>query len=337
MAINYIQSLLNYGEQLMKRCSLQVFFLLFAGLVILLLGGCARDEDRGSSAAAGKGLPQVVTTTTMVSDLVGIIGGEDIRLVPLMGAGVDPHLFKMPARSATDLKRADAVVYSGLELEGRIDETFEKMAARGVTVRAVADVVPEDALILPEGAGVHPDPHIWGDVSLWAKAVPLVVDTLSELVPEKAGIFRARGDAYIVELEKLHRWAGERLAEIPEGRRVLVTSHDAFNYFGRAYSVEVVALQGVSTVDEASLAGVTKLVDMVKERGVKAVFVETSVSDGPLRRVAKETGAAVGGVLFSDSMGTPGDIEEAGGESYDLGTYVGMVKHNVNAIVGGLR
>lgn len=285
----------------------------------------------------GDALPKVVVTTTMVSDLVGRVGGDAIELVSLMEPGVDPHLFKLPARSVAELKSADVVVYSGLHLEGRMTELFEEMKANGVATLAVAESLDPAKRIAGEDSGGHADPHVWGDVAYWSGAIDHVVELLSEVVPAGADGFRERGAAYRAELEALDAWVTTRLAEVPRERRVLVTSHDAFSYYGRAYDLDVIGLQGISTVDQASLAGMTQMVDLVKERGVKAIFVETSVNDAPIKRVAEDAGVAIGGTLYSDSAGVLGEVESAGGESYDVGTYVGMIKSNTNKIVDALK
>ncbi|MDG2126238.1 MAG: zinc ABC transporter substrate-binding protein [Verrucomicrobiales bacterium] len=307
-------------------------------VVVALTGGllgCGRMEPSEADGAGSK--PKVVVTTTMVSDLVKRVGGDSIELVTLMGPGVDPHSYKLPARSVAELKGADAVIYSGLHLEGRMAELFEDMRANGVPTLGVAETLAEEKLIGGEDAGGHADPHVWGDAKYWAGAIDGVVALLSEVVVGQAASFVERGEVYRLELEALDSWVGMRLAEVPSGRRVLVTSHDAFSYYGRAYGLEVVGLQGISTVDQASLAGMTKLVDLVKERGVRAIFVETSVNDAPIQRVAEDAGVRIGGTLFSDSAGVAGEMETAGGETYDVGTYTGMIKHNTNAIVEALK
>jgi len=170
-------------------------------------------------------------------------------------------------------------------------------------------------------------------VTLWRDCVDVVVQGLSEYAPERAEGFRKRGDAYKEKLRELHKWALEKSAELPKEKRILVTSHDAYNYFGNAYGFQVVGLQGISTVDEISLAAMTKMVDFIKEKEIKAIFVESSVSPDAIKRISEDAGVVVGGELFSDAMGTPGEIENG----YDLGTYEGMVRHNLETIVGALK
>lgn len=275
----------------------------------------------------------VVATTGMVADLVRGVGGERVEVHQLMGPGVDPHQYRPTAGDASRLKNADAVFYNGLNLEARMGELFGKLSMRGGQVHAVADSVPRERLIAAEGAeGLH-DPHVWFDAALWAEAVPAVVDGLSKADPAGKDGYEKNGAALRARLVELDAWLRARADGLPADRRVLVTSHDAFGYFGRAYGFKVVGLQGMSTASEASLADVSALADFLRQRGAKAVFLETSVNPGALRRVADSAGAKVGGELFSDAMGEPGDVR--GG--FDTGTYDGMLRHNMATVVEALK
>jgi manganese/zinc/iron transport system substrate-binding protein len=204
---------------------------------------------------------------------------------------------------------------------------------------AVADGIPADRLLAPqEGFEGTKDPHVWGDPELWLHTIDPVVEALSKADPAGAEEYRKRGAAYHQELGKLVAWAKGRIGEIPADKRVLVTSHDAFFYFGRAFGFEVKGLQGVSTVTEAGIKDRAELVAFIKGRGIRTLFAESSVNSKGIAAVAEEAGAKISDkTLFSDAMGTPGDLESAGGETYDMGTYVGMVKHNINSIVEGLK
>ncbi len=294
---------------------------------VALVGGIAL-------AGAAERPVRVVATTGMVGDLVARVGGEHVQVTTLMGPGVDPHLFKATASDVLKLQRADVIVYNGLMLEGKMGDLFVRMARAGKQVHAVADGLPKELLIGGDGdGGGHPDPHVWFDVSLWARGVDGVAGVLGKAAPAHADVFRQNAERVRGELAALHAWATAKAAEVPEGQRVLVTSHDAYSYFGRAYGFEVVGLQGLSTVSEAALADVAKLVDFIKARGLKAIFVETSVSPAALQRIAKDARVSIGGELFSDAMGMPGQMENG----YDLGTYEGMVKHNLNTIVEALK
>lgn len=280
---------------------------------------------------------QVATTTTMVTDLVKQIGGDRIEIAGLMGPGVDPHLYKPAVADGLKLRNAAAIFYSGLMLEGRMSDLFARMGRGGKKVYPVTESIPEKSLLEPEEFEGHWDPHVWGDPVLWSKCVNTVVEGLSAADPAGKSGYAKRGADYKKQLAELHEWAKKRIAEIPESRRVLITSHDAFNYFGRAYGLEVIGVQGVSTVNQAGLADIAKTVDFIKGRGVKAIFIESSVSPAVIERISKDAGVKIGGELFSDACGAPGQMESGGGERYDVGTYIGMIKHNVNTVVEALK
>lgn len=292
--------------------------------------GCTESEKSDSNKD-----PEVVATSTMVANMVRIIAQNDLPVTALMAPGVDPHSYEPPARVYSDLRHADVIVYNGLHLEGKLTESFEKQGDKAI---ALTDHLPAERLISPEAIDEeYGDPHIWGDASLWALAIPAVVAKLAALKPDKKAEFEARGAAYQKEIEALHQWALGRVKEIPEANRVLITSHDAFNYFGKAYGIQVIGVQGISTVDEPSGADVLNTIDMIKEKGVKAIFPESSVSPAVIDRISKDSGAKKGATLFSDSTGKAGEMESAHGETYDLGTYIGMMKHNINSIVDALK
>lgn len=283
---------------------------------------------------------RAVATTSMIADMVREVAGEDATVYGMMGPGVDPHLYKATARDLRMLRRADVIFYNGLHLEGRLSEILGRMRGRGAPVYAVAEAVPEDRLLTPggnTGAADAFDPHIWFDPELWALAVEPVVEGLSRADPAHAEAYRRRGDALQERYRGLAEWGRERVAVLPESRRILVTSHDAYNYFGRAFGFQVVGVQGISTVSEAGLADVTAMVDFIRENQIKAVFVESSVSPTAIERISEDSGAVVGGEIYSDAMGVPGEMRSANGERYDVGTYPGMFKHNVNTIVESLR
>lgn len=276
---------------------------------------------------------KVTATVTMVSDLVRQVGGDKVEVQGLMGPGVDPHLYKATTADLAKLRNADVVFYCGLYLEGKMQDILSSMRSSKKSVHAVTDSIPKDRLIDSTDGSNHPDPHIWFDVELWSNCVDTVVKGLSQCSPENKDHFVKRGDAYKEQLKGLHAWAKKRAAELSAEQRILATSHDAFNYFGRAYGFKVVGLQGISTVTEASLSDVVKMVEYIKQNKVKAVFVESSVPHKTLERVSQDAGVKIGGELFSDATGTPGQVENG----YDLGTYEGMIKHNLNTIVEALR
>lgn len=304
------------------------------GLALLAVVGCRPAAEKEARAR-----PLVVTTVTMVTDLVKEIGGERVDVEGLMGAGVDPHSYIPSLPDSAKLESADAVFYCGLHLEGKMQVSLERMAEGSPHVHAVTDGVSEDRLLAPEEEFEgHHDPHIWGDPSVWVETIPVVVEGLTAIDPEGEAYYEERGKVYAERLKELHEWARNRVAEVPKEKRVLVTSHDAFFYFGRAYEFEVRGLQGLSTVSEIGLRDRKDLVAFIKERGIRTIFPESSVNPKAIEAVAKQAGVTASKEeLFSDAMGEVGEVATRHGETYDKGTYIGMVKHNVNSIVDGLK
>ena len=274
----------------------------------------------------------IVATTGMVADIARHVAGDRATVVNIMGEGVDPHVYKPVASDVRRIMGADVVFYNGLKLEGRMGDIFERAAARGRFVRPVAAMVDENFLLEPTDQPGHPDPHVWMDVKAWMAATEAVAIALCQADSEGCESYRSNAAAYIAELAQLDEYVRSVIASIPSGQRVLVTAHDAFNYFGRAYGLEVMGIQGISTESEAGLADVTRLVDVLDERKIPAVFVESSVSDKYVRALIEGAAAqghqvVVGGELFSDAMGTP--------ESYE-GTYIGMIDHNASSVAKAL-
>jgi manganese/zinc/iron transport system substrate-binding protein len=302
-------------------------------LAAACLGAVAEAAQLKSAAATTAAPIKVVATTTMVADLVRQIGGERIEVDGLMGPGVDPHLYKANAQDVVRLQRADVVFYNGLILEGKMGDLLTRIARAKGGVYALSESLPEELLLSPAEFAGHHDPHVWLDVSLWARCVDTVEEGLTTKDPAGAAYYADRAAAVRTSLAELHAWALAKAAELPREKRILITSHDAFNYFGRAYGFEVVGLQGISTVTEAGLADMARMVDLIRARAARAIFVESSVPPQAIQRIAADAGVRVGGELFSDAMGTPGEIEHG----YDLGTYNGMIRHNLNTIVEALR
>lgn len=306
---------------------------LMAGGLALGLVACRDAGAGGSTPADSTGKIRVTATTTMVTDLVKQVGGDRVEAQGLMGAGVDPHLYKASASDVTKLQGADVIFYNGIFLEGKLQDIFEKMSKGGKRVLAVTESIPQEKLLHPSDGTGHADPHVWFDVVLWAQCVDVVVKGLSETRPADQEYFTQRGDAAKKAMADLHQWALKRAGELPKEKRILITSHDAFGYFGRAYGFQVVALQGISTVVEAGGADMAKLVDFIKQNKVPAIFIESSVPPATLKRISEDAGVKIGGELFSDAMGTPGQMENG----YDLGTYEGMIKHNLDTVVNALK
>lgn len=276
---------------------------------------------------------QVTCTIAQVADMVKNIGGDAVEVTTLMGEGVDPHLYKASQGDIAILSNADIIFYNGLMLEGRMGDIFVKMARMGKPTIAVAEGVEQSRLKEPPEFDGHYDPHIWMDPSLWAETVPFVARELVKIKPEQEALFQKNADVYVETLMKLHEENKTLLASIPKEQRVLITAHDAFGYFGEVYDVDVMGLQGISTASEFGLQDLQNLIDVIVERKVKAVFVETSVPARSIEALvegckAKGHTIIIGGELYSDAMGAPGTNE---------GTYIGMLKHNVDTIVNSLR
>lgn len=281
---------------------------------------------------AQDGRLQVVATTGMIADAARTIGGDLVAVEALMGPGVDPHLFKASERDVRRLAGADLILYHGLYLEGAMADILGKMSRQRPAL-AVGETVPEEELLSYAQFGKEYDPHIWFDVALWARVLEPIADALAQQLPEHREELLARAHAYRDELVALDRQVAERIAEIPPQRRVLVTAHDAFGYFGRRYDIEVVGIQGISTVAEAGLEDMERTTDLVVERAIPAVFIESSISPRTveaLQGACRERGheVKIGGQLYSDAMG-PADSP--------AGTYPGMVRSNVDTIVEALR
>jgi manganese/zinc/iron transport system substrate-binding protein len=300
-------------------------------LLAALVAGCSQGSKSGSSAPGGR--IRVTTTVTMVSDLVKQVGGDRVEVQGLMGPGVDPHLYKAAASDVSKLQGADVIFFSGLLLEGKMQDVFAKMARTKKHVYPVTESIAQDKLLEPPEFAGHFDPHVWFEVPMWAMCVDTVVKGLSEFDPKSKELFEKRGQETRARLAELHQWALKKAGELPPEKRILVTSHDAYNYFGRAYGFKVVGLQGISTVEEANVAARAKLTEFIKRNQVKAIFVESSVPPAAIKRISEDAGVKIGGELFSDAMGTPGQIENG----YDLGTYDGMIKHNLTTIVEALK
>jgi manganese/zinc/iron transport system substrate-binding protein len=299
-----------------------------AALVLVLAAGCGG----GGEARASEGELQVTTTTTMVTDLVREVGGSKVEVTGLMGPGVDPHLYRASQRDVLALSEADAVFYNGLFLEGQMVEIMEKVDRQKPAV-AVTEDIPREELLASEDYDDQYDPHVWFNVGMWRTSVGPVVETLSELDPENAGYYERRGAAYERELAELDREVEREISSIPEDRRVLVTAHDAFRYFGREYGMEVRGLQGISTEAEAGTGDVSGLADYLAEEEIPAIFVESSVSPRSIRATQAATEARgweveVGGELYADAMDEPGTR---------AGSYTGMIRENVDTITEALK
>lgn len=305
--------------------------LTFLCTLMLMLSGCtpATGPSAPPTSTPVSGRPlKVVCTTGMLGDVAQRLSGDHGTVTALMGPGVDPHLYKATASDVSALQSADVVFYNGLHLEGKMVEIFHSLQSSGRRVVGAADGIDNGRLRFIKEGDHYPDPHIWFDVALWSEVVDPMAKSLADADPSHAADYAARADKLRKDLGSLHGWCHSQLKQVPKERRILVTSHDAFGYFGRAYDVEVVALQGISTVTEASTSDVTNLVDYLTKRKIPAIFVESSVPKATMERVASDASVTIGGELFSDAMGAAGTVE---------GTYDGMIRHNVNLVVKALK
>ncbi len=305
--------------------------LVAVAVLSLLASGCGPAEESFARPDVSNREIRVVATIGMISDIVENVAGDRVDVTGLMGPGIDPHVYKASEGDVIRLAGADLVFYNGLHLEAKMADVFARMRGRVITA-AVGEAVPRERRLSPPAFAGAYDPHVWFDVSLWMRAVERVRDTLVELDPAHAARYRDNARAYLAELAALDAYVREQAARVPRDQRVLITAHDAFNYFGRAYGFDVRGLQGISTATEAGAGDVQDLAEFIAEREIRAIFVESSVSPRMIQAVQEAVRArgfdvAIGGQLFSDAMGDPGTPE---------GTYVGMVRHNVDTIVAGL-
>ena len=308
---------------------------LFGLLMFLIVGGCQKDraEEITNAKPATDNKLNVVATIGMITDIVNNVGGDRIDVTGIIGEGVDPHLYKPTARDTKRLLDADIIFYNGLHLEVRITGTvFDRMKDKTKAV-AVTDGIDRSRLrVASEFIGGY-DPHVWHDASLWMKATERVRDTLSHTDPKNSDYYHSNAKSYLTELQTLHEDMQKLAAQIPAKRKVLVTTHDAFGYLGKAYGFEVRGLLGINTEDEAGIADVRDLAAFIIEHRIPTMFVETSSPSRGIMSVqaavrANGYNVKIGGGLFSDAMGTPGTPE---------GTYVGMMRHNIDTIVNSLQ
>jgi len=299
-------------------------------LLTALLAGCGGDPVAPDPTQTQ--VLTIVTTTGMITDPASRIAGEHATVTGLMGSGIDPHLYKPTRTDIAKLMDADIVLYSGLLLEGRMTDAFVRIATSGITVRAVTELIDEDSLLAPPEFAGHHDPHLWMDPIAWSLAVDVIAQTLIDNDPTHADEYRANADEYKSQIADLHTYAERVLSTVPESQRILITAHDAFNYFGRRYNYQVVGIQGISTESEAGVRDIERLVDLLVDNKIKAVFIETTVSERNINALiagarARNHEVIIGGALFSDAMGQADTYE---------GTYIGMIDHNITIIARAL-
>jgi manganese/zinc/iron transport system substrate-binding protein len=308
----------------MNKYSIFLFFCVIAGLFASFWWFSINEEIRTDEKL------HVVTTTGIIADAVQEIGGDKVQVQALMGPGVDPHLYHARESDIQRLASADIIFYSGLHLEGKMGILFERMSKQLPTY-AVTEVIQPEQLRSSGFAGLY-DPHVWFNVQLWSQVIAGIRDRLIEHDPKNAEVYKKRGEAYLKTLQELNAYIKHRASELPKSRRVLITAHDAFNYFGDAYGFEVVGLQGISTDSDVGTADVTRLVDLIVERAVPVVFTEASIPSRNIEAVQRAAQArgqkvAIGPELYSDTLGEHGTMAE---------TYSGMVRSNIDMIIEAL-
>ncbi len=312
----------------MKRLKKYMLFLLLAPLIVF----CSSCTESAGSARKDSSRITVVATTAIVADLIRSIAGDRAEVSSLMGTGVDPHLYKASAGDVDRLASADMIFYNGLHLEGKITDVLAEMKKNGLFTVAVAEEIDKSLLLSPKEYEGYYDPHVWFDISLWRKAAQAVTKALCEYDSHNTLVYKNNSKSYIKKLDALQEYVQKKIALLPPEKRVLITAHDAFNYFGKGYGFEVIGLQGISTDSEASVSDIKNLSELIAHRKIPAVFVETSISPRYMKALvasvkAKGFEVDLGGTLFSDSMGPSGT---------DEGTYLGMFRKNVDTIVKSL-
>lgn len=296
-------------------------------LCLLLVAGCGAEPTGATPAAiSNTGRLRILATTGMIADAARQVGGSDVDVIALMGAGVDPHLYQPTAGDQGKLKAAQLILYNGLHLEGKMADLFESLAQQKHVVAVSREIPIESLLSWNDSAGMH-DPHIWFDIKLWQTAVQTIARACCHADPEHAAAYEQRSSSYLAELDRLDQECRDLAGRLPKEQRVLITSHDAFHYFGRAYGFEVVGIQGISTDSEAGLRAITDAVDLIRSRRIRAIFPETSVPRAAIERVAADRHAELAAELYSDSLGPPDSPS---------GTYVGMIRLNMQNIVSAL-
>lgn len=300
--------------------------------IALLISGCGTPDRADRGPVSPENPLQVVATTSMIADLVRQVGGDVVHVDGLMGPGVDPHLYQASEGDVSAMTGADLILFNGLHLEGKMVDIFEQMQARGLNVHAITEGIEPDQLLSSELFTGSFDPHIWFDPVLWQRAALTVGDILAATDSVHADAYRSRASVYADSLSGLFEQARQDLSVIPPTNRVLITSHDAFGYFGRAFDLEVRGLQGISTALEAGTSDVRDLAEFVAENRIPALFVESSISPRGIQAVreavlARGFDVRIGGTLYGDALGSPGSPED---------TYMGMFRSNVETIASGL-
>lgn len=317
---------------------ISVHKLILTILSLFILTGCQNSPQTRDDEEDTPRQLSIVTTTTHITDLVRQLTGEVCEILPMMGPGVDPHLYQPSARDLQSLRTADLIVFHGLQLEGKLASAFESTGLNSEKIYSISSQIDE-ALFLPaeEKKGKYFDPHLWFDPEIWTDCMNGLANKLVSIIPAKKGYIEQRAKELADEYARIHEFGVRKIAQIPSKQRILVTSHDAFRYFGKSFEMEVVALQGISTAAEAGLADRSNLVDYLKVHKVPCIFIESSVNPKALREIAKEASVQLGEPLFSDALGpTDAFIQLPNGTNRSLATWSGMMTYNIHAIYNGL-
>ncbi len=306
-------------------------WIIFALFLLVGITGC--NTTSASAGDIADRQVNVIATTGMIADVARNVGGERVQVIQMMGAGVDPHLYKASEGDVLRLQNADVIFYNGLHLEARMGDILEKLNEYGKTTVAVGETIPPDRLLTPAAFQGFHDPHVWMDVKLWRYTVDAVRDGLIQVDPQHAAIYRANAERYRAEIDDLDAYATTQFGTLTEEQRILVTAHDAFNYFAIGYDFQVFAPQGISTVTEAGVEDIRATIDFIVAHDVPAIFVESTISPDIVEAVqegsrARGHAVSIGGQLYTDAMGAADTPE---------GTYVGMIRHNVDTIVSALK
>ncbi|MDF1618312.1 metal ABC transporter solute-binding protein, Zn/Mn family [Petrocella sp. FN5] len=312
--------------KIMSKKYLKITGVLLSVMMISMIAGCTKEQVEDD------GRIKVVATTTMLADLTRVIGGDLVQVNGLMGPGIDPHLYKASAGDVNVIQEAELVVYNGLDLESKLGEIFARLENEEKVVVMITEGISDADLIMDEETRGY-DPHVWFDVNLWKMASTNLLEGLVKADPMNKDVYTNNHEAYVKELEKLDGYVKGKVELIPESSRIIITAHDAFQYFGKAYGMEVLGLQGISTESEAGTGDVKSLADYIVEKQIKAIFVESSV---PMRNIealqeavkAQGFEVEIGGELYSDSLGSAGT---------DAETYIGTIRSNVETIVNALK
>ena len=329
----------NYRKNFSLIVNLRIFT--FIPLLLLIAGSCGENSESVDHSLSSENQKQrIVVTTTQIRDLVKRITANRFDITAMMGPGVDPHTYKPTSRDILALSKADVIVFHGMMLEGRLSDILANLKKRGIRIHELTSTLTKKQVIFSDKDQMegHPDPHIWFNPTNWSFVASEFTNMISEFDPEGKETYEKNLLTFTKEISEVKNWAITQINKIPKSQRKLVTSHDAFQYFGKSFGMSVVALQGISTTTEAGLGDRANLVDLIKRQKIKAIFIESSVNPDAINEVANECNVQVGGKLFSDALGAKNRYATGPeGKSFSTDTWSGMMIHNVNTIVNALK